>query len=124
MKILKEFPYNKIGSFTNNNPFTISFIYTKSKPKGFIVKGGLNDVKKFLKDNITEPYIEHRSCWRHGGHRTWIRFENFKSKIYIYDIYPSTGKKKYSQIKVDYTNIVAEFKRFPRKWIKQLDPFC
>ena len=128
MKTMMIFDYNPVGSFNwkNPNPYTIAFIY--SKDKSFVVKGGMVDVKKYLNTVMKHtPYIVHYTMWHKGKFRTIIDFENFS----VYDIFHitefETNRKVEHIIAYDRLSktrtVVASFKRFPRKWIKQLDDF-
>ena len=129
MKVRKEFDYDIRKSFRNANPFTIAFCYPYPLyDTNFIVKGGLNDVEKFIKKQNT-PIIVHYSMWRHGRSRNIIRFENFNKKYAFHFIRKEYPKGKMQLIKIEGNlrrsnrEVLATFKRIPRKWLRELNPY-
>jgi hypothetical protein len=126
MKVKKEFDYNPIKSFRLVNPFTMAFCYPYPlHEKSFIVKGGLNDVKKYV-EKQKMPLIVHYSYWRHGHSRGIVRFIGF-DKRYNFHVM-KTVKGPYQLIMVDKgpewnRQVLAEFKRVPRKWLKELNVY-
>lgn len=120
--------YNKIGSFINGNPYTISFIYPKDSDP-FVVKGGSNDVEMYLRDfnKIKIPYVKHDTYWRHGTHRRRVTIENLGNGIKGYVSGINKKRTGYFEIILNrsFQRIFRkEVKRIPRKWIKELDQFC
>jgi hypothetical protein len=127
--IKAEFKYNPIGSWKRGDPFTIAFIYP-SKSKPFILKGGVNDIEKWLK-GFKEPAIIHRSYWKRGKSRKSVEVVNTLASVFIIDRTWYTElweqknidpKKKWAFI-VDKNNVIVAMKRVPRKWIKELNPY-
>lgn len=134
MNIKKEFDYNPIGSYRKGNPYTIAFCYPYPLyAKSFIVKGGIKDVVKFLRSQKL-PMIVHYSMWRHGITRGYVDVIGFDKKysFYITKSWSSrkTKEKRNWELIATYSKngrfkreILAEFKRVPRKWLKELNPF-
>ena len=56
LPVKQEFKYEIIGCHRDVNPYTMAFVYPQ-KGKPFIVKGGLNDVEKYLED-YTDKIIQ------------------------------------------------------------------
>lgn len=122
LQVRKEFPYNKIGSFRKVNPFCLAFVYPESsKDDPFIIKGGLNDIEKFLSE-YPFPFIAYYSLWYHKKQRGYwksnikylIITRNFKKvngKSFLFEGFVITFKRK----------IIKKLNRVPRKWIKELD---
>lgn len=117
-----EFPYSPINSFRRTNPFTIMYIYPRYGHP-FVVKGGLNDCDEYLK-RFLRPALIHITYWHHGLHRTSIRIINTSKRIYLMRTFDSNVKKTMIEIYVSEVGIIKTIKRVPRKWIKELDPFC
>jgi hypothetical protein len=66
LTMVKEFPYNKIGSYRLGNPFTIAFVYPR-KGNGVIVKGGYNDVKSYIKKEYPVSLVYFNMYGRTNG---------------------------------------------------------
>jgi len=61
LAVKKEFSWNKIGSWKNGDPYTITFVYPKNN-KPFALKGGANDVEGWLEDNMANvSYVAHHT---------------------------------------------------------------
>lgn len=134
--VLKEFPYNQIGSFRDGNPYSIQFCYTnphfkKSTPSGeFIVKGGSIQVSNYLK-RMHIPMVVFISYWRHGQSRgllpQFINFEFHNTKRIKPFYAPSNyvkmrGRWFYRNFKLMYDgNVATMFRKIPRKWIPEYD---
>jgi hypothetical protein len=116
---LKQFPYNRIHSFRDCNPYTIVYVYP-NVGKPFVVKGGANDCANFF-ENYKTPAILHLTYWHHGYHRTFYKIININVKsCYIRRI------KKRGRISYHLTtdiNTIKILKRVPRKWITELNDF-
>lgn len=121
MKVVKEFPYSRIRSFTDLNPYTICFVYTQNEPKGFVVKGGVNDVNEFLK-STNESRMEFRTFWYHGKSRGHVQFENFTVDFICWDFDKKIKHIKYRH-PTEGRKILKSVKRIPRRWMKELDQF-
>lgn len=115
---LKNFPYNRIDSFRNINPYTIVYFYPKIGSP-FVIKGGLNDCDKFIKRQKT-PALLHMTYWRHGKNRSHHVVINTKTKIYIRRILENY---KYMYDISTPINSLKIIKRVPRKWINELNDF-
>jgi hypothetical protein len=125
MKVIKEFEYDKIGSWKNGNPFTICFVYTKNTSG--IIKGGAQQVEDFIKEDIKVPCIAHYTYFYRGQSRRSVCFENFKrdSVFFVYD-WDSPGNGLDLHIPVLHVlkinnEQVKKIRRIPRKWMKELD---
>jgi len=130
LPIKMEYVYSKKGSFKNCNPFAIVFVYTKHE--SYVVKGGINAVEAYFKMKITEPAILHQTLWHHGVHRISIKLLNIQDNISIYsrkgtpDMFEGLVKStKWLLLFWDgnRSQQIKAFKRFPRKWIKELDAY-
>jgi len=125
--VKKEFPYTRFGSFRNENPYTIAFIYPQvSEP--YIVKGGYQNVREEY-DRICQPAIVHETKWYHGSHRTTIRLFNLPSNIEIFErsknctFFSACNKHIKWAIVNKKTSFIHPLRRLPRKWIQELDQF-
>jgi hypothetical protein len=105
------------------NPFTIAFCYPKDKDP-FVIKGGWVDVEQYLKSTINDPILVHVTYWWKKAHRTAIHVYNLSEEVYFvekgtrkkrWEIYTYKGKEK---------NVLANVRRIPRKWIKELNPYA
>lgn len=122
MKTEKEFKYDPIGSWANwpMNPYTICFIYTKHANR--VVKGGSNDVEKYIKENFKFPAICHHTYFYHGSTRRHINCINFNKPVYV----GCNLRRAHERSKDKYClmiggDIIATFRRIPRKWLRQLN---
>ena len=152
LKVLKEFDYDPIKSYRNGNPYTIAFVYMQNE--SFCVKGGANDVHKFILDYTDgKPYIVHKTYFGDGESRWFVSIENLsgKNQAYIngpkwpsencereydfsYGIHYNDNKiiKKVRNVmrhelivfSEDGNRFTKKFRRVPRGWIKELDQFC
>ena len=104
--------------------YTIAFLYTK-KHGNLIVKGYFDEVKEYIKQNYTHYFVNY-TLWSNKQFRSiwyfWI--DNY----YISE--PS--RKKSNGIKPHYkwrlkrffsndVDMMYEFRRFPKRWIKEFD---
>jgi len=136
LPVKKEFDYNIIGSWKNGNPFTIFYVYPKDDAP-FIIKGGANDVKKWM-DKYNTPCIYYYAYFHKGVHRGgWC--SNIKNvtdgdvNLYFSNEYkPRTtrdyGEYRTGKIKIEvYKNneriFIKKVRRIPRSWIKELDKY-
>lgn len=134
--VRKEFPYDRIGSWHDGNPFTITYVYPQSEPP-FIIKGGYHDVKAWLK-SYNKPCVCYRSMWYRGTERgVWDdNLKTFNKNISLYinpqykkrtkeDSYGEyrTGKYIMSIYKDCELVLKKTIRRIPRSWIKELDAF-
>jgi hypothetical protein len=114
----KQFPYNRIHSFRDINPYTIVYFYPKYGIP-FVVKGGYNDCKRFIGVHKI-PTVLHLTYWYHGQHRIFYDIINTNTKCYIRRI---KERKKVSYHLTTGMNIIKIIKRVPRKWITELNDF-
>lgn len=138
LQILKDFPYDPIGSFRTANPYGIYFCYTNPKYKPslgngeFIVKGGLNVINHYLA-RMHIPMIVFPTFWRHGRSRSLTpQFVNFEFHNYqtLKPYFSPTnwtkmhGRCFYRHHKLTYNKeVIAIFRKVPRKWIPEYDKF-
>ena len=145
LKIAKEFPYNKLGSYREANPFTIAFVYPQSG-EACVVKGGLNDVQKYVEANYPIAIINYQ-FFHKGKHRGYYRFNGEKDGCHISfkKSAPSYRQQEYNggfgysakqghrcQVTVtcyekgckkEGKGFKKELRRLPRCWMKELDPY-
>jgi len=122
LPIKKEFPYNPIGAFNyqNPNPYTIMFVYTKTG--GFIIKGGLLDCEKYFHQNVKDACVVHQTMFHKKATRTNYSIKNVKHKIY-FTRYEKDCYHTIILIKNNVPHVIKQFRRVPRKWIKELNQF-
>ncbi len=129
LPIKKEFPYDRIGSFTNMNPFVIDFIYPQMGLP-FIIKGGLKQVNKWY-NGFGPAAIIKRTLWCHGIHRGyWMGH-----KVFFYTRKPTQlkGHRKGRPCSFGWTIMTQDkdgksvelktVRRMPRKWMKELNDY-
>jgi hypothetical protein len=119
----------------SNSPFTIAFCYPKfSEP--FVVKGGWIDVEKFISSK-KEPLLVHITYWKMKTHRTIINTYNLSQDIFFAPLdslltstrFPVGGlrNKRWKIFTLNKDHIkkeLAVLRKVPRKWLKELDPYC
>ena len=131
LPVKKEFDYNPIGSFMNVNPYDMAFCYPHPLyHRPFVVKGGHQDVQDYLR-SLNIPIIAHHTFYRNKGHRQLVGLYGIEKGIRIQKDYrysKSTSKyiidMKYQLVKFSGTAtkvVLAEFKRIPRRWIRELN---
>ena len=107
----------------NSCPFTIAFCYPKiSEP--FVVKGGWDDVEKFISSK-KEPLLVHITYWWRKTHRTVISTYNLSQDIYFKEV--GLFPKRWKIFTFDKGHIkkdLAIVRKVPRKWLKELNQFC
>ena len=134
LPVLRDFPYDRIGSFAQNNPYVIAFCYPRNHrySGGFVVKGGMKDVEKVLRRQ--GPMLVEMTIWRHGLGRT------IGPTLYNLDASkpgrglayfwgeelrrdPKTRKSYYRRWRLSYKGmkVLPTFRRIPRKWIPEYD---
>jgi hypothetical protein len=137
LKIAKEFPYNKLGSYREANPFTIAFVYPQSG-EACVVKGGLNDVKKYIDANYPIAIINY-TFFAKGINRGYYRVNGEKKGYHISfkKSRPSYRKEEGMwghPAKQGHRCMVIifgmggncfekEVRRLPRCWMKELNPY-
>jgi hypothetical protein len=140
LKIAKEFTYDKIGGYRKGNPFTIAFVYPQSG-EACIVKGGLNDVQKYVKENYPIAIINYQ-FFHKGQHRGYHSINGEKEGYYISfkKSAPSYRQQEYNsgfgysakqghrcQVTVRHyeneSGFKKELRRLPRCWMKELNPY-
>lgn len=132
MKVVKDLGFEN-KPYTSCNPYTIAFVYTKKKPKGFIIKGRLSLVNDYLNE-FEEPMIIHKSFWHNGRSMCHVSFKGFKEKIYSSHVYSGDKYISVHYYKKEDTpslfkhipvqHVIKRVKRIPRKWMKELNEFC
>jgi len=117
MKVLYDLP------FKTGYPFVIAFIYPK-KRKPFIMKGSWNYIRDKLRQ-LNIPAVVHFTIWKYGSYISQCDLVNIKGA------YVSKGRrclKKFNKfcaiINRENSELIKGFRRFPRSWIKELDPYC
>lgn len=135
LPVKQEFEYNPIRSFSTGNAYDVAFCYPHPLyHRPFMVKGGHQDIRKYLK-KLNIPMIAHHTLYYKGRHRRIFGLYGIDSDIYItrkyvYDNGISADKlkitnKKYELYHLGNTSferkVLAEFKRVPRRWIRELN---
>lgn len=130
LRIQKEFPYDRINSFRNGNPYIIKFIYP-SEGKPFIVKGGSRDVDKYINENVSVPAIINVTWWHHGKHRSMWRGHLINISVRKPVLCPDKNWK-YSQFGYEIMaaksntfkyELIKKVRKMPRCWLKELNGF-
>ncbi len=105
------------------NPFTIAFCYPRFKDP-FVLKGGWVDVEKFLLEK-KEPMMAHITFWWKKSHRTLIRAYNLTENVQFDEGGKLSGKRwRIYVYKNGEKKTLATIRRIPRKWLKELNPYC
>jgi hypothetical protein len=108
--------------------YCLVFVYSKYKGN-FVVKGYRGEVEKYLKDNYTH-YFANYTLWSSYGFRSIWRFWNDNYHIYQPDRrrqkpdrdYPNKPHYKWRLHNYSKENKISlEFRRFPKRWIKEFD---
>jgi len=130
LPVKQEFEYNPIRSFSLGNAYDVAFCYPHPLyHRPFIVKGGHQDIKKYLK-KLNIPMIAHHTLYYKGRHRRIFGLYGIDSNIYIHKrfIDRETGKiiyNKDAKYELYYLSnkrkVLAKFKRIPRRWIRELN---
>lgn len=132
MKVLKEFQWNKIESFKQRNPFTISFCYPiDSEP--YILKGGSKDIMQYI-SRIEEPTVVNLTFWRHKHSRNIYKMVGKNSEgIHISRKIKKIPYKNYYQYRVCGWEIyfidnnkkisIGEYNKIPKSFPKKLKNF-
>ena len=124
LKVLKEFDYSPINSWSLANPFCIAYCYTPTDK--FVIKGGSRDVKSYIR-NIGEPMMVYISFWKDHIDRGLWSFENIITPIFIQQISTVSNKNKHYQISVrtglGKYQCIKKIRRIPRKWMVELNPY-
>ena len=121
LPVRKEFEYQPVGSWGDGNPFTIAFVYPKNE-KAFAVKGGLNDVKRYIK-GLHIPCIVHYPFFRNESVRfTSIEVYGLKPE---FRVFVESSRWPIDKQFMSYGKPVFQKKvrHLPRGWMKELDPF-
>lgn len=83
LKVLKEFPYDPIGSWSESNPFTIAMVYFKNG-NSVCLKGGKREMKQYMKEEslfTSNSYVVYYNLYHKGKSRQTISVK-LKSKKY------------------------------------------
>ena len=134
LPVRKEFEYNPIGSFRDVNPYDVAFCYPHPLyHRPFIVKGGVRDTRKYLR-KLNIPMVVHHTFYQRGKHRRLVQLYGVDKRLQIskdfsYDqenenVYLKSRKfqlKRLGKGLGDKREVLAEFKRIPRRWIRELN---
>ena len=105
------------------SPFTIAFCYSRNQ-EPFVVKGGWVDVEKFLTSK-KEPLLVHITYWWRKAHRTVMDTYNLTQDIFFDEVGKRNGKRwRIFTFKDNVRKNLATVRRIPRKWLKELNPYC
>ena len=126
LPVKKEFEYNPVRSFREGNPYAMVFCYPHPLyHKPFIVKGGYKDCNLYL-GGMDFPVFAHFVFFYKGTTRRLFKFYNVDEGIYLLD--KRRGRNKTWELyhrnrSIPYENrkLLAEFKRVPRRWIRELN---
>lgn len=118
LPVKKEFPYDKIGSYTDTNPYTIVFVYPKDSDP-FIVKGGSKNVLKYL-EQLSIVCVANVTFWKHGVQRNLMRFYGISA---LYSRFDKRGKYTLFFYKDGQRIEVKKMRRIPRKWPVELNQY-
>lgn len=144
LPVKKEFDYSIIGSYRNVNPFTIAFVYPKNS-KAYIVKGGLNDVKRYLEAD-KEPSIRFFTMFHKKKSRTNVKIHGLNESFsvgFLGPKYPSENIRHddfhnpyveknvrnimrhelYVGYRSGKTIYKKRLRKIPRKWMEELNEF-
>jgi len=96
LPLKKEFPYDRLRSWADFNPFVICFVYPITG-KPFCVKGGLQDVRPWFEKNLTCSYVMYETIWNGGNNRT------FHAKVKLNGNYTGNlnAHRKTKEIRID-----------------------
>ena len=127
LPVKKEFDYNPIGSYRDVNPYDIAFCYPHPLyHRPFIVKGGNRDVTEYLR-KLNIPMVVHHTFFKGARHRRIVELYGVDKELRItknfsYDMEGRFTSSKKFQLRTSYGGrILAEFKRIPRRWIRELN---
>lgn len=129
LPVRKEFEYNPIGSFRDVNPYDVAFCYPHPLyHRPFVVKGGVKDTRKYLR-KLNIPMVVHHTFYQRGRHRRLVQLYGVDKKLQIskdfsYDHENAkylTARKYQLKRFGSKREVLAEFKRIPRRWIRELN---
>lgn len=123
LPVKKEFDYNPIGSYRDVNPYDVAFCYPHPLyHRPFIVKGGHNDINKYLK-KLNIPMVVHHTFYKGTRHRRIIELYGIEKGLRISKNYNFAGSDPSERYKLGKYggDVLAEFKRIPRRWIRELN---
>lgn len=122
LPVRKEFDYNPIGSYRDVNPYDVAFCYPHPLyHKPFIVKGGVKDTRKYLR-KLNIPMVVHHTFYQRGRHRRLVQLYGVDKRLQISkDFYHENAKRFQLKRFGDKREVLAEFKRIPRRWIRELN---
>lgn len=122
LPVKKEFDYNPIGSYRDVNPYDIAFCYPHPLyHRPFIVKGGVKYTRKYLR-KLNIPMVVHHTFYQRGRHRRLVQLYGVDINLQISkDFYHENVKKFQLKRFGDKREVLAEFKRIPRRWIRELN---
>lgn len=142
----KEFPWTKIRSYTDGNPWCIAFVYPRKSP-AFLVKGGIVHVAKWIESTVTRavvhyvmfhkgktrtntkiltgtPTVQAYLTWQRRDRQTHRRFPRDERWNLMAFIVPDKHKAFMSADKDTSTLVLDKHLRHPlRCWPKELDAF-
>ena len=151
LEVKQEIPWTKVRSYTDGNPWCIAFVYPR-KSKAFVVKGGINQVKEWVKGQHLKRALIHYTMFgkevltHKSAHRSSVEIltgsptvKAFISRIRTDRV---TGKKApkdrrwqllvfttdgkpHSPFSGEGSRVVLDkrLRRPPRCWPKELDEF-
>jgi len=141
LPVVADFPYDRIHSWRDGNPFCIAFCYASPRythnqhPRhghsNFIIKGGVGDVDLEIKKRHI-PMLIFRTLWWRGTSRTMgpslKNFEHYTpngASPFVHRLQPwriIPGPHFYRRYQLRYQNqVYCEMRRFPRKWLPEFD---
>ena len=121
-----NFPYDRVGSYRNGNPFVIAFCYCKNGEK-FVVKGGHSVVDPYLQ-NYPVPMIVHRTIWnnKHSRFTAGVSGRGWPSgSVFIIRNFKRADKRGWTFKFFIHpsASFRAEFsrRRLPRRWMREFN---
>jgi len=125
-----DLPYKRSHmNVTLGNLFSMTFVYPKPPNEAFLVKGGVKDIEYFLKKKMTNiPAVLHHIIFLTNGRKHKFCELLNMGKLRIRREKPSKftwNRRFYYIIQLGAPKVlhIKEFRRIPRGWIKELDPY-
>jgi len=140
--IIREFPYNKIGSYRRMDPYSIVFVYPRIG-QNYILKGSIIAIKEFIDEKLT-PCIAYYQFYHHGESRGYANVHlpdrpvkahnNLRVSAYLSSHAKTDDNldfhRKHWKLSVYARDVTCHgclfkkrYRRPPRGWIKELDQF-
>lgn len=127
-----DLPYNPEGAFKDANPYSIWWVFPKNSTCSYIVKGGEQDVRNYIRTNFS-PSFCHKLVYAKIGQtlkKRRIKAEvvgtSQRIKISFLNVRQPFASRNFHCHRWVFSSSFKSFlrlKRLPKTWPKELDAF-